>query len=140
MKVKPILWVVQKSKEVRGKSEQLICNHFRALFDIIKSSNNSVITDFKCGLDDKNNPLRWDYSDIMKGENNDISFFEALRHKSIFKLDVILFINSRFIEISEVYYINLTGEPNMDYSTEEVIKELTLDYKNYVKDGNYIKA
>jgi hypothetical protein len=45
------------------------------LFDITKSSNNSVITDFKCGLDDTNKPLRWDYSDIMKGDNNDVSFF-----------------------------------------------------------------
>jgi hypothetical protein len=38
-------------EDVRGTSEQLIYNHFRALFDIIKTSNNSVITDFKCGLD-----------------------------------------------------------------------------------------
>jgi hypothetical protein len=51
-----------------------------------------------------------------------------------------MFINSRFIEISEVYNINLDGEPNMDYSTDEVLKELTTDYKDYVKEGNYMKA
>jgi hypothetical protein len=127
-------------EDVRGKSEQLIYNHFRALFDIIKTSNNSVITDFKCGLDDKNNPLRWDHSDIVKGENNEVTFFEAVRHTSIIKLDIIMFINSRLIEISEVYNINLDGEPNMDYSTDEVLKELTMDYKDYVKEGNYMKA
>jgi hypothetical protein len=127
-------------EDVRGKSEQLIYNHFRALFDIIKTSNNSVITDFKCGLDNKNNPLRWDHSDIMKGENNDVSFFEAVRHKSIIKLDIIMFINSRFIEISEVFQVYLNGESNMDYSTDEVMKELTVDYKDYVKEGNYMKA
>ena len=37
-------------EDVRGKSEQLIYNHFRALFDIIKTSNNSVITDLNVGL------------------------------------------------------------------------------------------
>jgi hypothetical protein len=84
---------------------------------------------------DKNNPLRWDYSDIMKGENNDVSFFEAVRHKSIIKLDIIMFINSRFIEISEVCNINLDGEPNMDYSTDKVLKELTVDNKDNVKEG-----
>ena len=51
-----------------------------------------------------------------------------------------MFINSRFIEVSEVYNINLDGEPNMDYSTDEVLKELTTDYKDYVKEGNYMKA
>ena len=75
----------------------------------------------------------------MKGENNDVSFFEAVRHKSIIELDIIMFINSRFIEISEVYNINLDGEPNMDYSTE-VLNELSADYKDYVKEGNYMKA
>jgi len=42
--------------------------------------------------------------------------------------------------ISEFYNINLDGEPNMYYSTDKVLKELTLDYKYYVKDGNYMKA
>jgi hypothetical protein len=76
----------------------------------------------------------------MKGENNDVSFFEAVRHKSIIKLDIIMFINSRFIEISEVFQVYLNGESNMDYSTDEVMKELTVDYKDLVKEGNYMKA
>jgi hypothetical protein len=66
---------------------------------IIKTSYNSVITDFKCGLCDKNKSLRWDYSDIMKEDNNYVSFFEAVRHKGIIELDIVLFINLIFIEI-----------------------------------------
>jgi len=31
--------------------------------------------------------------------------------------------------------MNLDGKPNMDYSTDEVLKELTMDYTDYVKDG-----
>jgi hypothetical protein len=36
-------------EKVNNKSPQLIYNHFRSLFEIIKSSDNSIITDFKLG-------------------------------------------------------------------------------------------
>jgi hypothetical protein len=39
-----------------------------------------------------------------------------------------------------VYNVYLNGKSNMDYSKEEVIKELTEDYKELVNDGNYFKA
>lgn len=126
-------------ENVKNKSEQLIYNHFRALFELIKNSNNSVITDFKCGTDGVN-ALRWDYNDIMINNNNGFTFKESLKHKGIIKLDIIVYLNSRFIEISEVYNIYLNGEPNMNYSQAEVIKELTNDYKELVLDGNYMKS
>jgi hypothetical protein len=68
-------------------------------FDIMKTSHNSVITDFKCIICIKNKSLRWDYSYIMKEDNNYVSFFEAVRHKGIIELDIVLFINLIFIEI-----------------------------------------
>ena len=92
-------------ENVKGKSEQLIYNHFKAIFNIIKSSPNVVISDFKLGLDEKGESMRWDFSDIMKGEKNGISFKKALKMDSIIKLDIIIYINRRFIEISEVFYI-----------------------------------
>ena len=127
-------------QKVRGKSEQLIYNHFKAVFNIIKSSSNVVISDFKLGEDDKGESLRWDYNDIMKGENGGVSFKDALKMESIIKLDIIIYINGRFIEISEVYNVYLDGKSNMNYSKDEVIKELTEDYKELVNDGNYFKA
>ena len=126
-------------ENVKGKSERLIYNHFRGLFEIIKNSSNSVIIDFKCGTDGTN-PLRWDYSNIILNSNNGFTFEEALKHKGMIKLDIIVYLNSRFIEISEVYNIYLNGEPNMNYSSSEVVKELTDDYKELVLDGNYMKA
>jgi len=68
-------------------------------FDIMKTSYNSVITDFKCRICIKNKSLRWDYSYIMKEDNNYVSFFEAVRQKGIIELDIVLFINLIFIEI-----------------------------------------
>jgi hypothetical protein len=127
-------------QKVRGKSKQLIYNHFKAIFNIIKSSSNVVISDFKLGEDDKGESLRWDYNDIMKGENGGVSFKDALKMESIIKLDIIIYVNGRFIEISEVYNVYLDGKSNMNYSKDEVIKELTEDYKELVNDGNYFKA
>ena len=127
-------------ENVKGKSEQLIYNHFKAIFNIIKTSPNVVISDFKLGLDEKGESMRWDFSDIMKGEKNGISFKKALKMDSIIKLDIIIYINGRFIEISDVFNIYLNGKSNMNYSKEEVIKELTNDYKELVNDGNYFKS
>jgi len=127
-------------QKVKGKSEQLIYNHFKAVFNIIKSSSNVVISDFKLGEDDKGDALRWDYSDIMKGNNNGVSFSEALKMESIIKLDIIVYMNGRFIEISEVYNVYLDGKSNMNYSKDEVLKDITEDYKDLVNDGNYFKA
>ena len=127
-------------ENVKGKSEQLIYNHFKAIFNIIKTSPNVVISDFKLGQNEKGESLRWDFSDIMKGEKNGISFKKALKMDSIIKLDIIIYINGRFIEISDVFNIYLNGKSNMNYSKEEVIKELTNDYKELVNDGNYFKS
>ena len=127
-------------QKVQGKSEKLIYNHFKAVFNIIKSSSNVVISDFKLGKDDKADALRWDFNNIMKGENNGVSFNDALKMESIIKLDIIIYINGRFIEVSEVYNIYLDGKPNMNYSKEEVIKNITEDYKELVNDGNYFKS
>jgi len=127
-------------QEVQGKSEQLIYNHFKAVFNIIKSSSNVVISDFKLGKDEKGDALRWDYNDIIKETNNGVSFNDALKMESIIKLDIIIYINGRFIEISETFNIYLNGKPNMNYSKEEVIKNITEDYKELVNDGNYFKS
>ena len=34
---------------VKGKNENMIYNHFKSVFEIIKNSENTIITDFKMG-------------------------------------------------------------------------------------------
>ena len=124
---------------VRGKNENMIYNHFRSVFEIIKASDNTVITDFKCG-EFRGNALRWDYEAIKRRENNGITFDMALKQKSMVKMDIVTLLNGRFIEISEVYNIFLDGVSNSDYSIENIRKELIDDMTEQIKDGNYMKA
>jgi hypothetical protein len=124
---------------VKGKNENMIYNHFKSVFEIIKNSDNTIISDFKMG-EFRGKALRWDYEAIKRRENNGITFEQALKQKSMIKMDVVTLMNGRFIEITEVYNIFIDGESNFDYSKENVRKELTDDMKKQIKDGNYMKA
>ena len=124
---------------VKGKNENMIYNHFKSVFEIIKNSENTIITDFKMG-EFRGKPLRWDYEAIKRRENNGITFEQALKMKSIIKMDVITLMNGRFIEITEVYNIFIDGESNFDYTKENVRKELTDDMLKQIQEGNFMKA
>ena len=124
---------------IKGKNENMIYNHFKSVFEIIKNSENTIITDFKMG-EFRGKPLRWDYEAIKRRENNGITFKQALKMKSIIKMDVITLMNGRFIEITEVYNIFIDGESNFDYTKENVRKELTDDMLKQIQEGNFMKA
>ena len=51
---------------VKGKNENMIYNHFKSVFEIIRNSLNTIITDFKLGENAKGEPLRWTYEEIKK--------------------------------------------------------------------------
>ena len=125
---------------VKGKTKNIIYNHFKSLFEIIKSVDNTIITDFKLGENAKGEPLRWTYEEIKRRENNGITFEDALKQKSIIKMDIVTLQNGRFIEISEVYNIYIDGESNSDYSIENIRKELIDDMNQQIKEGNLMKA
>ena len=119
---------------VKGKNENMIYNHFKSLFEIIKSSENTIITDFKMG-EFKDKVLRWDYEAIKRRENNGVTFEDALKQKSIIKMDIVTLLNSRFIEITEVYNIYIDGESNFDYSIDNIRHELMHDMQEQIKEG-----
>ena len=125
---------------VKGKTKNIIYNHFKSLFEIIKSVDNTIITDFKLGENAKGEPLRWTYEEIKRRENNGITFDDAIKQKSIIKMDIVTLLNGRFIEITEVYNIYIDGENNSDYSIDNVRKELTDDMNEQIKEGNIMKA
>ena len=127
-------------ESVNNRTPDTIYSHFLGVFNLIKSSPNAVITDFKLGTSGNNKPLRWDLNEIHHKENNGVSFEEALKQKGIIKMDIVALIGSRFVEITEVYNIKLKGTSNMDYSKEKVINDILEEYKDMVKDGNYMKS
>ena len=102
---------------IRGKNENKIYNHFKSVFEIIGNSENTIITDFKMG-EFRGKALRWDYEAIKRRENNGITFDQALKQKSMIKLDVVTLLNGIYIEMTEVYNIFIDGESNFDYSKE----------------------
>ena len=83
--------------------------------------------------------LRWDYEAIKRRENNGSTFEQALKMKSMIKMDVVTLLNGRFIEITEVYNIYIDGSSNADYTKEIVRKELNDDMLKQIKDGNYMQ-
>ena len=99
-----------------------------------------LITDFKLEENAKGEPLRWTYEEIKRRENNGITFEDALKQKSMIKMDIVMLHDGRFLEISEVYNIYIDGESNSDYSIENIRKELTDDMKKMIRDGNLMKA
>ena len=55
------------------------------------------------------------------------------------KMDIVVLLNSRFIEITEVYNIYIDGESNFDYSIDYVRHELMHDMQEHIKEGNFMK-
>jgi hypothetical protein len=77
----------------------------------------------------------------MKNDNNQgVTFAEALRHKSMIKLNIIALMSGRFIEITEEYNIYLDGVPFFSPSLDDILDDITKDYSNEIREGNYIKA
>ena len=92
------------------------------------------------GENSKGEPLRWTYEEIKRKDNNGITFEDALKQKSMIKMDIVTLHDGRFIEISEVYNIYIDWESNSDYSLDNIRKELTYDMNEQIKEGNIIKA
>lgn len=125
------------------KSFSSVYNKFRNIFKLAKENENLFITDFKCGLDNKHEPLRWSYENILKSAIGNKTFEDCLKEKSMIKLDMIYLLNGSFIEITEVYFIRIGKYQNYDNNelNENIIKEnLQKEFNEFVKDGLYFKA
>ena len=125
---------------------------FQEKFKKAKASPNIWITDFKCGENDNGMPLRWTYSDIMKGylirqtkispQGQKVYFIDQLKKKSIIKLDVIALINNKLKEFSSNYYFTISS---LKHSTEPikyetVARSLITDAIQLQQEDNYLKS
>jgi hypothetical protein len=139
---------------------------FLQKFKICHESHDKWITDFKCGLDTDEEPLRWSYEDMIKNkkvlkDGRVVKFQDVIFNKATMKLDVIALVDSPkgvyapkggykvFTEFSENYYIQMGLDKDMktrnffDFETERetalnsIAKEF--DYLLFVK-RYYLKA
>jgi hypothetical protein len=122
-------------EEINNKSPGQIYSHFRSIYNIFKEKGTkTVVSDLKLGN------MHWTENEVMSRTKNGVSFDEALRTKGIIKMDVITLLNGRFIEVTEVYKICFDKKCNKDYEAEEVVREITAEYKEETASGNFMKS
>ena len=84
---------------------------FRKKFKDAEKDPDVFILDFKCGVDDEGNAIRWDKKSIAKGfqmvDKRKVTFQECLLMKSTIKMDITALVDGIFIEFSDNYYITL---------------------------------
>lgn len=135
------------STDIKGEAnlKNKIYLRFKKIFRLSKKDKNIFITDFKCGIDNNGDALRWKYNDIMKGfqivDDETYFFEECLVMKSTIKLDIVYLINGKFNELSDNYYIKIGNKTNFEPITKKsIIKSLKEDYKELVKEKKFYKA
>lgn len=135
--------IKQKSKDAYND----IYEHFKQVFKKIKRMPYTYITDFKCGRLPNTSPIRWKYEDTLKGykniEDTTYKFIDCLQQQSIIKIDLIQ-LNPEKKEIKEIsinYYFDVGSSSTYQrQSYENINTSLLIDFKDYLKEGNYYKA
>jgi hypothetical protein len=135
------------------KSKKNIYNEifktFQTKFQEASKNPEIFLTDFKCGLDINKDPLRWDKNDMKKGfktlqDGSTITFEDALKMKSVIKLDAIVLINGVFTEFSENYYLKIGNEANFEpdeATIENILQSIRGSFEDYMfNEKNYLKA
>ena len=112
---------------------------FKHKFKIAKSNKNIYISDFKCGINN-DQPIRWSYNDMMTKKQQ---FIDALKTKSMIKLDIIYLLNGIYVEITEVYFLDIgnhTTYENKELDSSTIKTGLIESLNECLKDGLYFKA
>ena len=132
-----------------NKMDSLTRLYFMFLWKFEKIYNSPTLwmVDFKCG-EYNNEPIRWNVEDLGKGHviisGHRINFIDCLTQKDTkTKLDVVLLLNNRFIEISELYYICVNGKSNFnkeDFTRGKIVNELRDDMDVLINEHNYFKS
>jgi hypothetical protein len=129
------------------KSTKHLLDMFRKKYEDAEQDPDVFILDFKCGVDDEGNPIRWDKKSIKKGyqmvDGRKVTFQECLLMKSTIKMDITALVDGIFIEFSDNYYITLR-----DFNTftavakshEDILYSLQHEASVKYHHGDYWKA
>lgn len=120
-----------------------IYDMFKTKFQTALKDPDFFLIDFKCGEDDRHEPIRWSYDDIMKGKHGKFTFQECIMMKATMKLDLIYFFNGMATEVTENYFFKLGSKANFTepmYDKDKIIKNLVESYNECVDEKKYFKA
>jgi hypothetical protein len=83
-----------KSNGKKDVIEKYLYKVFLNKFNDAYKNDNVWITDFKCGMNNNDEPLRWSYNDMKKGfkmmsNGRKILFTECLLQKTTMKMDIV---------------------------------------------------
>jgi len=133
--------------------QEYIYHRFKDIFKKAESNKNVFITDFKCGVDSDNEPLRWNKKDIEKGfktlkNGKKQSFNDSLIDKdNTIKIDIVSLIDGVFVEFSENLYFKfgegktaITNYIPSDITKPKILASIKADFFDKLKDGKPFKA
>lgn len=108
-------------------------------FKVAKSNPNLYITDFKAGLNDKNESIKWSYNQLLEEKQ---LFIQSIQKKSMIKMDIVFLLNGVYIEITEVYFLQLGNFKTYDdnLGTKQILNDLKNSYDECIQGGLYFKA
>lgn len=117
-----------------------IKNHFIKLFKIAKKNKDLWVTDLKIG--EKNGePIRWKQADLESNKKDNVSFEDALLMKSTIKIDIVYYLNGRFIEITDNYYFTIgANKTYVEPTKSEIVDSITESYEEYSSLNKHFKA
>lgn len=138
--------------KAKGNEEKILDSltaRFKSIFSDAYKNPALFITDFKAGMDpsypedDDRFKLRWDKTDMKNGYkilgNGEKKFFrECLMDKVRMKLDMIYLLDGEYVELSEIYRLNINGRKN--YDDANIVAELKKEVEKYKKERNYYKV
>ncbi len=123
----------------KKKCVEKIRQHFIKLFKIAKKNKQLWVADLKIG-ELNTEPLRWKQEDLVNKINKGVSFNDALLMKSTIKVDIVYFLNGRFVEITDNYYFNIAGNKNYKETTKnDIIDSISESYNEYIEQKKYFK-
>jgi hypothetical protein len=123
---------------------------FLNIFNKAYYNKDYYITDFKNGINENHEPIRWNYNDMKKGfkllngKKYDFKYC-LLMDNNMIKLDMCYLMNNLFTDINIVYNLHLINNKKKLSNTKKESKKLIIskieeDIKELLREGNYFKV
>ncbi len=132
------------NERYKANDTPTVLNHlyenFKEKFELAMKDPDMFIIDFKCGEDEKGEPIRWTYKDMVNPKLKD-KFMNCLVMKATMKLDMIVFFNGSAVEITDNYFLTIGKHKHSDEKPKnDTIKSLVEDYNILISEKKYFKA